>query len=380
MAPIFRICTKLTYPVFLAVVIMGPLFLAADGTIFSPLRDKASYEAVVKAQPSVKGQADLRLLSHRLIRYDEQKGFVTHEVAALARGNTLSFFRTVDEQCDRNTITGFMACANKILGSQFYYRSSDAVADAWANRYSDCDLNSYLLMDAMRSAGFTARIVYSPGHAFISFTDEFGNIHFQETTEDNNKGKNADLTDPFYRKTLPGFYYQPQDEAYAERIYPILTAGRLSEKDGRQLSSDMLDVLPDNPLVQDVFFHFRMPLTDADAVQLKSLLVTDISSSTKRMMLTRYYLRAKKNEMAAGYMEQIDDALCNNSCLELKADIDLEYKTFLFIKKYFSKDATILMIKQMFAYVIVLYFSLILALLVLQVMYWWLARLKGKEE
>ncbi|MFX4311474.1 hypothetical protein F8O53_05885, partial [Enterobacter sp. 63] len=230
------------YLLLLAVLIVTPLYLAARLDIFDPLNEKASHESEVRKQPSIKGESDLRLLSHRLISYDELQGFVTEEMASLARGNTLHFLKTVDMQCDKRTVGNFITCANNILGKQFYYKSSDVVAEAWGNRYSDCDLNSYLLMDAMYLSGFKAEIVYAPGHAFISFKDASGNLHFQETTANNNTGENADLTSPFYIKTLPGFYYQPHDSAYAEKMYPVLTAVKLPASVGQKIASEMYDV------------------------------------------------------------------------------------------------------------------------------------------
>ncbi|AYY47170.1 hypothetical protein M3B74_20240 [Citrobacter freundii] len=328
-----------------AFVIVVLVLLAAEEQIFSPVREKSRHESVVKALPSVGGLSDPGLLSHRLISYDENMGFVTDKMATLARGNTLYFFKAVEDRCDKSTADDFISCANNILGQQFYYKSSSSVADAWANRYSDCDLNSYLLMDVMNRAGFQVRIVYSPGHAFISYTDEYGNIHFQETTGNENTGTDADLNGAFYRKALPGFFYQPQNVAFAEKLYPILTVGKLPEKEGRQLASDMFSAWPENPLVQDIYFHFRQPLLDEDATSLKSLLVTDISSSSKRLMLTRYYTQKGDPDLAGRYIGQIDDDFCNDTCLTFKANQSLKYKIILWFKNNIEPKATISMIQ-----------------------------------
>lgn len=372
--------SKLAHRILLAVASGAPLILVTDDQIFSPLREQDRYEAVVKAQPSLEGQANLTLLSHRLIQYDEQQGFVTSDIASLARGNTLAFIKKVEEQCDRKTATGFITCANNILGHLFYYKPSNTVADAWANRYSDCDLNSYLLMDVMYRAGFKPSIVYSPGHAFISFIDENGNIYFQETTENNNMGNKADMTDSFYIKTLPGFYYQPQDAAFSEKLYPILTTSKLTEKNGQQLATNMFSMWPNNPLVQDVFYHYRNPLTAADAEQLRSLLATDISSSIKRTTLARYYQQKGDIDEAVSYLEKIDDAMCSDSCLELKADNHVEYKIILFIKKHLREGVTVSMIKNTFVHIIIWYIALILTALILPGTGWWITRLREKAE
>lgn len=328
----------------LTVVIVAPVFLSMESQILEPFREKNSLEVAVKSKPSSRGEKDLNLLSHRLIKYDEEHGFVSPELASMARGNTLFFLKTVDEQCDKSTANHLISCANDILGKQFYYKPSDTVAEAWANRYSDCDLNSYLLMDAAHKYGFQADIVYAPGHALISYRDKQGNIHFQETTKNNNKGEVADLASPFYIKAMPGFYYQSFDAVYAEKLYPVLTAGRLVRNDGKQLSSVMMSHWPDNPLVQDIYFHFRKPLTEDDVEKLESLLVIDISSTTKRLLLAEYYIQNAESDKATPYLDQVSDEKCSNTCLKLKSKYSIQPQLALWIQQYFGHEIDNVMI------------------------------------
>ncbi|MBS2525934.1 hypothetical protein KFY69_28255, partial [Salmonella enterica subsp. enterica serovar Typhimurium] len=133
---------------------------------------------------SIAGEKDPTLLSHRMISFDKENNIITSETAALAYGNTLKYLHSVRAKCNPNVkTTNFLECANNILGDNFYYHQSPMVSLAWANHYSDCDLNVYLLMDALKQAGKNSSIVYAPGHAFLAFTDGSNNsVQFWETT------------------------------------------------------------------------------------------------------------------------------------------------------------------------------------------------------
>lgn len=120
-------------------------------------------------------EPDRQFMSHRMILSDERDGLISHEKARQAFSITAGYFSDVLKNCMKDNdqpTKAFLSCANQRLGEHFYYYPSRETGIAWAGHYSDCDSNVYLLLDALRLAGKTASIVYAPGHAFLSWTDE----------------------------------------------------------------------------------------------------------------------------------------------------------------------------------------------------------------
>lgn len=287
------------------------------------------HEQAARSRPGVYGHYDPLLLSHRLVEFDRLSGIASTERASLAFGNTQAWFSEVRKQCNRLLSNkDYLVCANQLLGRHFYYWPAQAVSDGWADHYSDCDLNVYLLMDAMHMAGREADILYAPHHAFISYRDESTREWlYWETTAKHNTGDIADLQLDFYRKTPSHFYYTPKPAAYAESIYPTLVIDKITPADRRRaLLSDLHQRYPDNPIVQDTWYEQKSDITREDAQLLLSLLKTDITSVSKRILLVNYFLNHNEESKAKRVLSEISDEDCGDACLRLKSQHSVSYR------------------------------------------------------
>ncbi|MEW5288562.1 hypothetical protein ABW286_05120 [Erwinia papayae] len=145
-------------------------------------------------------------LTHRLIKMDLNYGITTVPKQKKALGNVNQYLEDVSKKCPFDNsdkgVSGYVACANEQLHDNFYYTPGVDVSNNYAIHRSDCDTNSYLMIDALKMKGKEGYIVYSPGHAFLAWKDTFGNFNYWETTSGNNKGVLADLSDVFYTKTF----------------------------------------------------------------------------------------------------------------------------------------------------------------------------------
>jgi hypothetical protein len=287
------------------------------------------FEQPARTRENVSGNYDPELLSHRLIDFDRQTGIATEERAALAFGHTQAWLGDVRQHCDMSVSNqDYLACANKLLGRHFYYSPVQAVSDGWAGHYSDCDLNVYLLMDAMHAAGREAEIVYAPHHAFISYRDETTHEPlYWETTSKHNMGELADLRLRFYLKTPSHFYYIPEPAAYAESLYPALVIDKITHSDRRNaLLNNLRKRYPDNPIVQDAWYEQKSAITREDAKMLVSLLKTDITSVSKRLLLAGYFINHKEENKVQQLLTEISDKDCNDTCLKLKSQRSVSYR------------------------------------------------------
>lgn len=315
-------------------LILAILMVCASGYVFvcnwydTDYKDR-KHEQPARSRADISGSYDPELLTHRLINFDRRAGIASEKNANLAYGNTLNWLSDVGKYCDKALSNkDYLACANHLLGSHFYYSPVQAVSDGWAEHYSDCDLNAYLLIDAMHAAGREAEIVYAPHHAFISYRDE--KTHeplYWETTSQYNTGQAADLRLDLYRKTPSRFYYTPESAAYAENIYPALVIDRIpSEERRKALLISLRQQFPDNPVVQDAWFEQKTVITRDDALSLNSQLKTDITSVSKRILLIRYFSNHLEEGKARQLLSEISDEDCDDTCLKLKSQRSVIYR------------------------------------------------------
>lgn len=281
------------------------------------------------------GLPDQKLMSHRMILSDVSDGLITPADAAKAYANTAGYFDAVKRACITSSsqrTRDFLACANNLLGEHFYYYPARETAPAWAGHYSDCDSNVYLLLDALGFINRTASIVYAPGHAFLSWTDEQTGEHdWWETTSNRNHGKPADLSkDNLYRKTMASFYYQPQSAGFAESFYKsAVTFNSLSAEKKKERLTQISQRYPDNPFVEDLKYEQITSLTPSDVAIIQDRLKTDISSGTKKYLLANYYMKTGDKTQAAIYISKIDIDSCDPKCRQLREKVSFADRLWL---------------------------------------------------
>lgn len=334
---------KLIMPV--ALIILPVLVISFVSITLT--KDKSATRAErFEHTPDVFADYDPLNLTHRLVRMDEQNGIINSNEARKAYGAINNFLKKVKDTCRiDDTTENFLDCANKILGANFYYKPSATVAKAYANHFSDCDLNVYLMFDAARAFSKKLEVVYAPRHAFLSFISEkYGMRFYWETTENENTGVIADLSNSFYKKTHHRFYYSPVGEHVIEKLYPILS---LADMDSHRWDAVVKSIdkgMSDNPLVLDFYYEDRenkKQLSQKDIHILYGLIQDDISSVDKRLILARHFLGKGQRNEAMSILNQIDDSECKLSCMEVRektSSLDRVVYSLMKMFKWFNSD------------------------------------------
>ncbi|EAA7110924.1 hypothetical protein EU408_22970 [Salmonella enterica subsp. enterica] len=334
-----------TIMLFIAIAIISVLVVSL--VFITETRDKSAAHAErFEHTPDVFADYDSLNLTHRLVRMDEQNGIVNSNEARKAYGAINDFLRKVKDTCSIDgTTENFLTCANKTLGANFYYKPSATVAKAYANHYSDCDLNVYLMFDAARAFNKKVEIVYAPRHAFLSFTNEkIGMRFYWETTENKNTGATADITDSFYKKTHHRFYYSPVGEHIIEKLYPILSLADMDSHRWDAVVKSIDKSMSDNPIVLDFYYEYReskKQLSQNDIRKLYGLIQDDISSVDKRLILARHFLGKGKRDEAMSILNQIDDSVCELPCMKVRektSSIDRVVYSLMKMFKWFNSD------------------------------------------
>lgn len=321
------------YALSLPVVIISFVIMSITSDVKTDLQNKEAEGRRVTIRQSASGEFDPQLMTHRLIHWDEEQGVANHVMAARAYGNVSRFLTETKSECHSGlTRVDFLRCASDVLGRNFYYRGSNPVTPAWSEQYSDCDLNVYLMLDAAERAGKKASIVYAPGHAFLAFKDEATDEWlYWETTGEQNRGEQADLTNAFYRKTPQHFYYTPVSSASAEQLYPSLIIKEAGKEKHNAVLSPLLHLYPDNPLLTDRYYRYKNIINDDDAKKIKDLLQTDITSVDKKEILAKYFMDKGQNTLAVNYLNRISDDQCGRMCLSLKQHFSLYYRSIFIV-------------------------------------------------
>lgn len=276
-------------------------------------------------------------LSFDMLNFDFQQGIASAEVVKSAKHNIAFYFDQVREQCRSVQGEDFFLCANRILGKYFYYTPSTELSNNLAKQQSDCDLNSYLLYDVARLAGLDAYIVYAPNHAFIGWRSENG-IQFLETTTGNNTGSRADLSKAFYQKSLDRSYYTLEKREHVFTIYQALVS---------QLSKDRsyVGLLPnshENTLIYNAQFSYKLEngdFTEEDAAYLQAKLRTDITSTSKKLMLAQWFKELKKFEEMKSILDTISLDSCERSCVAMKRELSALENIILAPFSYYDRYA-----------------------------------------
>lgn len=316
-------------------------FLALFGTLHDDNNNEEDFHNRYTGTTSVSSAYDGQYLTNRLIKMDLDYGITTQETMRNALSNVSHYLKSVNATCPwQNTDKGtaaYVACANERLHDNFYYTPSVEVSNNYAIHRSDCDTNTYLMIDAMRMKGMEGYIVYAPGHAFLAWKDSFGNYNYQETTSYNNKGKPADLSIDWYTKTIDKSYYSPVNAQMAEQIYNALI---YDKSKGRVNIDTLYSKNKENTFISDWYFYSRdkqHKITKSDAQLMLSLLHTDFTSTDKKMAVLHYLMRNKQKDKALVMLDTIPADKCGRECFTAGAELG-QLRFIVFKKPFFIYD------------------------------------------
>ncbi len=323
-------------------------FLALFGTLHDGNNNEEDFHNRYSGTTPVSSAYEGQYLTHRLIKMDLDYGITTQETMRNALSNVSQYLQSVSATCPwQNTDEGtaaYVACANERLYDNFYYTPGVEVSNNYAIHRSDCDTNTYLMIDALRMKGMEGYIVYAPGHAFLAWKDSFGNYNYQETTSYNNKGKPADLSIDWYTKTIDKSYYTPVNVQMAEQIYNALI---YDKSKGRVNIDTLYSKNKENTFISDWYFYARdkqHKTTKSDAQLMLSLLHTDFTSTDKKMAVLHYLMRNKQKDNALVMLDNIPADKCGRECFAAGAELgQLRFiifkKPFLIYDDYLSNHA-----------------------------------------
>ncbi|EIU7556871.1 hypothetical protein LHV18_01070 [Providencia rettgeri] len=328
---------------------------------------------------------DESLLSHRLIGLDLKYGVTDKLTADKAIVNVNAYLSSVQKQCRNDNVDDkmldrknaeFIRCAGNLINHFFYYRPSIETSNNYAIHRSDCDTNTYLLIDATRGLGVSPSIVLSPGHAFYAWKDQFNQYHYWETTENNNQGKFANLKESLYVKNPDRTYFTPMGEDVIEDIYQVIIYNISTIKpdlDGIYQRNAA------NMFIADNYFDVKsraykskdddFEISSDDVEYIRSLLQTDITSIDKRNALIRYYLRNDNLQEADAIFGTINYEQCGSDCFLLA--IEMKKPAFLAVKslydqinKFNKKDGYSASASDVFKFVTLVVISFLLCLVI----------------
>lgn len=317
------------------------LFNLACMVLFSEANRYDGYEKSFHTQfskfTSSSSDFNSQYLTHRLVKMDLSYGITSPDNFRLALQNINRYLQNVNKTCPlQNTDTGkieFITCANKVLHDNFYYTPSEEVSNNYAIHRSDCDTNTYLMMDALRLKGIQGYIVYAPGHAFLAWKDSIGNFRYHETTDQNNLGKPADLRSDFYTKTFEKSYYTPFDERVAETVYNALI---YDKSKGRVNIDELYKSNQSNAFISDWYFYSKNKnndISESDVKTILSLLQTDFTSTDKRLAVISYLINNNQKEQALVMLKNIPADKCSKDCFEYNVKLGRIF--FVITKKVF---------------------------------------------
>lgn len=271
---------------------------------------------------------DMNLLTHKLIVSDRLRGIADDTIARIATAKVNQYLNNVGRQCKSdgsdNGNAAFVSCAGHLIGQHFYYTPAIEVSNNYALNRSDCDTNTYLLMDAAHLHGIDAYIIYAPSHAFFAWKDSTGHFQYWETTSSNNKGEVPELSHDFYEKNFSPSYYTPFNGVRVEDIYSTLTYAISNIKPDLDA---MYKKYPGDAFVSSWYYYEKAvnhKLTKNDARILLDLLQVDITSSDKRYALVQYFMSVNDHNRALEIFKTIGLKRCAEDCFQTGVDLGLK--------------------------------------------------------
>ena len=314
--------------------------------------------------------ANLSFLTHKMIQYDLDTKITSKEIANKAFSNTNYFFNQVVKDCKFeqeqtiSDITNYISCANKKLGEYFYYQPSKEVSNNYANQRSDCDLNTYLLLDVARLVGIDAYIIYSPHHAFLAVKSKNHKVILWETTDNNNKGEkidftnkdfsnldtnelNVDFASSFYKENNRIPYYRYYNGVDAFNLYKILVSDvpkinssdllDNSKVDYSNLIEDSYLKNPENVIIEDAYIDLLVQenrINDDIVRDIENSLKTDVTNQVKHISLAIFYKNKRMFDKAGEHVKTLlKSNLCDKDCIDLVIELKLENNLYL-LQKY----------------------------------------------
>ena len=305
-----------------------------------------------------------------MIQYDLDNKITSEEIANKAFSNTNYFFNQVVKDCKFeqeqiiSDITNYISCANQKLGQYFSYQPSVEVSNNYANQRSDCDLNTYLLVDAARLVGIDAYIIYSPYHAFWAAKSKNHKVILWETTDNNNKGEkidftnkgfsnldtnelNVDFASSFYEKNNRIPYYRYYNEVDAFSLYKILVLDvpkinsldllGNSKVDYSNLIEDSYLKNPENVIIEDAYIDLLVQenrINDDIVRDIENSLKTDVTNQVKHISLATFYKNKRMFDKAGEHVEiLLKSNLCEKDCIDLVIELKLRNNLYL-LQKY----------------------------------------------
>ena len=269
---------------------------------------------------------DKKLLVHRLLKYDLDSGVSSQAIYEKALIHTNHFFSESYSQChSENEILKKVTCVNRTLGKYFTYQSSSSVSH-YAEQLSDCDLNSYLMMDALAKMNIQLDIVYAPYHAFVSWSER-GGRYFWETTAKDNTGEEVDLSDKnMYAPSENVAFYHPKKASYAEDLYKVLVDRETSFSDQERMGvlQSSYHLTDSNIIALIHIFNLKKKLNqlnDQDISEIESEYQYSDMGNSFRIILANYYLGQNKKDLAESVLNTVDMDRCGEGCYQLAVDI-----------------------------------------------------------
>jgi len=280
-----------------------------------------------------------KLLTHKLISIDRKYGVSNQSSFNKAISNVNAFLSSASKECvltdKEDSIKHYVSCVNNVLGNNFYYTQSVDVSNNYAIHRSDCDTNTYLMMDALRNKGIKSFMVYAPGHAFLAYRNNRGELSYQETTYNNNHGQLVNFNDNFYRKTFDRSYYTPFNDDIAINVYQALISDEAKNKVDLKA---LFERNKDNAFLSDWYFTYKdstNSVNENDINFISDKLKLDITSNDKRIAIVRYLMKKGEMKKAKDLYESIDKRQCDKLCFITGSQ--LGYKANKLMEKIFLK-------------------------------------------
>lgn len=267
---------------------------------------------------------DKGALSYQFIDIDNRRGITSVDDADRAKKIISFYFEKTSQECSIFTSTeAFLLCANNVLGDYFSYKVSVSLSGGANQQVSDCDTNSYLLYDIARMFGHEVFVVYSPGHAFISWKERSDYLYL-ETTGNNNHGSLANMEDAFYKQTLDPFYYLPYSENQLLSIYESIVFLDVSDNERNYIFEN--DDFLNNPFGLQSFFYQKNvngKIKELDIKKMESDIDKGLIANSYIYILSEWYFYRGNIEKSHDYLAKIKGEDCSLYCVGIQEKVDM---------------------------------------------------------